>query len=308
MKAVITGATGAIGTALIQELLDNNAEVLVICRRNSIRRKAITQHERVKVIEADLEELACLQVNVFQTPYDVFYHLAWAGTVGNSRNDIYMQNENIRYTLDAVRLAKKIGCRTFVGIGSQAEYGRYEGILSERTPTFPENGYGIAKLCAGQMVRELAHQLNMKYIWTRVFSVYGPHDGMQSMVMSGIMKMLQGVHTSYTAGEQMWDYLYSRDAARALNLLAQKGCEGVYCLASGISRPLKEYIYCIRNCIDEKIELGIGELPYSEKQVMNLQADISKLKQETGFEPMYSFGKGVKETVEWCKAYERKMG
>ena len=55
----------------------------------------------------------------------------------------------------------KLGCYKFIGAGSQAEYGRVEGKLTALTLTFPENGYGIAKLCAGQMSRILCEQKNM---------------------------------------------------------------------------------------------------------------------------------------------------
>ena len=62
-----------------------------------------------------------------------------------------LQNNNVKYALQAVKAAKELGCTRFVGAGSQAEYGRVEGTLTPDTPAFPENGYGIAKLCAGQM-------------------------------------------------------------------------------------------------------------------------------------------------------------
>lgn len=96
------------------------------------------------------------------------------------------QLQNIQYTLDAVELASRIGCKKFVGAGSQAEYGRVEGVLSASTPVFPENGYGIAKLCAGQMSRILCEQKQIEHIWTRILSIYGPYDGENTMIMSSI--------------------------------------------------------------------------------------------------------------------------
>ena len=60
----------------------------------------------------------------------MFYHFGWDGTFGNSRNNMYGQNLNVKYALDAVKAAKATGCHTFVGAGSQAEYGRFEGKLS----------------------------------------------------------------------------------------------------------------------------------------------------------------------------------
>lgn len=89
------------------------------------------------MVETDLSEISRLS-QLINDKYDVFYHLAWAGTTGKARNDMYLQNENIKFTLDAVELASKLGCKVFIGAGSQAEYGRYEGRLTPDTPVFPE--------------------------------------------------------------------------------------------------------------------------------------------------------------------------
>jgi len=207
-RAVITGATGAIGSALINELISHNIEVLVFCREGSARNGVIPEHPLVTKKYCSLDQLADIS-NDTGKDYDVFYHFAWAGTTGTARNDMHLQNQNVRYSLDAVGAAKRFGCTTFIGAGAQAEYGRVEGLLTPQTPAFPENGYGIAKLCAGQMTRELAHQNGMKHIWMRILSVYGPNDGSQSMVMSTITKLQQGIVPQLTKGEQLWDDLYS---------------------------------------------------------------------------------------------------
>ena len=237
-RAVITGPTGAIGMALITQCIREGWEVLAVCHRGSARISSIPVHPRVKILETELSELGQLE-QVIEGRYDVFYHFAWAGTTGAARNDMYLQNQNVRYALDAVAAAKRFGCQLFIGAGSQAEYGRVEGLLRPDTPTFPEMGYGIGKLCAGQMTREYAHQLGMEHIWVRILSVYGPNDGTQSMVMSTILKLKNGEVPEFTKGEQLWDYLYSGDAANAFRLLGEKGCDGkVYVLGSGKARPL----------------------------------------------------------------------
>jgi len=299
MRAIITGATGAVGHALIEELVNNNIEVLIFVRKDSARNASIPKHKLVNIIECSLEQLKDIQ-NVTGKKYDVFYHFAWSGTTGDARNDMYLQNQNVKYSLDAVDVAKRFGCDTFIGAGSQAEYGRVDGLLKVNTPTFPENGYGIGKLCAGQMTREYAHKFGIKHIWVRILSVYGPYDGKQSMVMSTINKLKQGIVPKFTKGEQMWDYLYSKDAAEAFRLLAEKGHDGkVYVLGSGKVKPLSEYIYDIKNCVNPYCEVAMGAIPYSEKQVMHLEADISELKKDTGFGPKTIFIDGIKETLKW---------
>lgn len=303
-KVVITGPTGAIGIALINVLIEADVEVVAVCRKGSARINNIPKDVRVKCIELDLDSLKNLP-EIVQDSYDVFYHFGWDGTFGNSRNNMQGQLNNIQYTLDAVEVASQLGCKKFVGAGSQAEYGRVEGVLALNTPTFPENGYGIAKLCAGQMSRILCEQKGMEHVWTRILSVYGPYDSENTMLMSTIKKLLNDEVPALTKGEQQWDYLYSKDAAKAMYFIGLHGKHGkIYCIGSGKTRPLLDYVKMLRNEIDEAAELGVGEIPYAEKQVMYLCADIQELTKDTGFVPEYSFEQGILETIDWYKGRE----
>lgn len=300
-RAIITGATGAVGIALIHTLIQNHVEAVAVVRPDSKRKKNIPDHPLVSKVECELNQLASLREKLHGT-YDAFYHLGWSGTTGSGRDDLKTQNLNVKYTLDAADAAKELGCTVFVGAGSQAEYGRYEGKLNEDVPVNPENGYGIAKLSAGLMSRIACRQRGLKHIWTRILSVYGPFDGEHSMVIDTIGKLLNKETPAFTKAEQKWDYLYSADAGLALYLLGLKGKDGkTYCIGSGQARPLKEYIEIIKNVIDPDMSLEFGKIPYSEKQVMHLCADISSLKEDVGFEPRYLFREGIVKTVEWYK-------
>lgn len=139
-----------------------------------------------------------------------------------------LQTQNIRYTLDAVELAKQLGCQVFVGAGSQAEYGRVTGSLSAHTPAFPENGYGIAKLCAGQMSRIACRQQGIRHVWARILSVYGTFEGPNTMVMSSIRTLLRGERPLFTGSEQMWDYLFPKTLPTACILWRKRGLTGLF--------------------------------------------------------------------------------
>ena len=300
-RVIITGPTGAIGMALIQKCIEMGTEVAAVCHRGSARIARIPVSDRVKVVECSLDEMKKLP-ELLEGRYDGFFHFAWACTAGTGRNDTEAQTQNIRYTMDAVEAAAKLGCECFIGAGSQAEYGRVEGKLTADTPTFPENGYGIAKLCAGQLSGLRCGQLGIRHIWFRVLSVYGRYDGEQTMIMSSIRKMLNRESPEYTPAEQMWDYLYSEDAAQAFYLAAEKGRDGaVYCLGSGQARPLKEYIEIMRDEIAPGLSIRFGAKPYAEKQVMYLCADISDLQKDTGFVPQVGVREGIRKTVEWWR-------
>lgn len=300
-RVVITGATGMIAVALTKYLVNKGIEVYAICRPNSTKMSNIIKSNNVKILECDISDLCSLK-DKFSLQCDAFYHFGWAGTFGDSRNDVYLQNLNVKYTLDAVKLAHELGCKVFVGAGSQAEYGAKNEKITPDTTTNPENGYGIAKYTAGKLSRILAQQLGIKHIWTRILSVYGPNDNNFTMVMSSINKLLNGEKPSYTKGEQMWDYLYCDDAARAMYLMGEKGKnKATYCLGSSKVRPLKEYITLIRDNIDSTLPLGLGEVEYSPNQVMYLCADITNLTEDTGFVPNIDFESGIKNTINWVK-------
>lgn len=257
-SAVITGPTGAVGTALCKLLAQEQITVWAVVRPESKRSGHLKEIDGVHIISCDASQLS--QLSGIEA--DAFFHLAWAKTTGQGRNDMPAQIRNIQYTIDAVYAASRLGCRVFIGAGSQAEYGRVEHALTPDTPCFPENGYGMAKLCAGQMSRTECEKLGIEHIWPRILSVYGPHDGMGSMVSSVIRTLLKGECPALTAGEQIWDFLYADDAARALYLLALYGKSGaVYPLGSGQARSLKDYITMLRDAIDPSLLLGFGEFP-----------------------------------------------
>ena len=301
-RAMITGGTGMLGLALMRLLVQEGIEVLVLVHPGSSKCDRIPSHPLIRAVPCGLEDLHELQV---EETYDAFFHFAWAGTYGDGRNQMYLQTDNIRYTLDAVELARRSGCQVFCGAGSQAEYGRVEGKLSSATPVHPETGYGMAKLCAGKMSRRMCAGYGMRHIWFRILSTYGPFDGAQTMVMSGIRQMLAGQRPRYTKGEQLWDYLHCDDAARAFYLAACRGKDGaVYCVGSGQPRYLKEYITAIRDAAAPGMEIGLGEVPYFENQVMYLCADLTELTEDTGFVPQISFEEGIAETVRWCRAQQ----
>ncbi len=297
-SAVVTGPTGAVGTALCKLLAEEQIKVYAVVHPESKRAEHLKTIDGVRIIPCDAAELSQLS----DIEADAFFHLAWAKTTGQGRNDMPAQIDNIRYTIDAVHAASRLGCKVFVGAGSQAEYGRVDHALTPYTPCFPENGYGMAKLCAGQMSRIECEKLGIDHIWPRILSVYGPHDGENAMIPQVIRKLLSGEKPALTAGEQIWDYLYAGDAAEALYRLALMGKAGrIYPLGSGHAQPLRAYIEALRDAVDPSLPLGFGEVSYGEKQVMHLEADIDALQRDTGFEPETDFAVGSRKTIDWVR-------
>ncbi len=304
-----------IGLALIGKCIEEGTEVLAFVNPGSKRKDRIPDHPLVTVKECALADMRALcegaasssLVTPGTTPelpasYDTFYHLAWASTSHAGRNEVRPHIDNITYTIDAVELAAAYGCKRFIGAGSQAEYGRVAETLTPDTSANPETPYGSAKLCAGQMSRIRCEQRGIEHIWTRILSAYGPGDTDHTLISSLIRTLDAGEHFSTTAGEQIWDFIYADDAAEALYLIGERGITGeTYLIASGNAKPLKEYIETAKSVIAPNASIGYGEIPYSDRQVMHLAANISELTQDTGFTPKIDFATGIRWTYEWYK-------
>ena len=293
--------------ALISELIARNTEVLVLLREGSNERDRLFDHPLVRRVYCSLEHIS--ELSLSGEKYDQFYHLAWAGTVGEARGDTELQISNIKYAVDAVALASRLGCSVFVGAGSQAEYGVTVEKLSSQTPIFPQSAYGAAKLCAGQMSRIACREYGLRHVWARILSVYGPYQSKSSVLYYAINQLLDGKSAELTECEQIWDFMYSADAARALIALAERGRDGgVYCLGSGKARPLREYLEIVRDKIDKDAVLGFGAIPYAAGHLMHLEADIGELMGDTGYVPGTSFEEGIEETIRFYRVQSAEVG
>lgn len=300
-QVIVTGATGMLGASMIEQMVADGIKVTAVIRPNSKKRSNLIDHENIQVVECDIDELLTLK-SVLTGTYDTFYHFAWDGTYGDSRNDAMLQEKNVRNTLEAVELAHVLGCQVFVGAGSQAEFGFVEGELSDQIPKNPVTGYGIAKYTAGRLSAIMCERLGMRQSWGRIVSTYGPRDNSYTMVMSSVIGMLNGERMSFTKGDQIWDYVYGGDCSRAFYLIGKYGKHGkAYTIGSGKSKLLREYIEIIRDVVNPSLEIGIGERDYYPNQVMRLTADISELTEDTGFVPEIDFAEGIRRTMEWYK-------
>ncbi|HPN64388.1 MAG TPA: NAD(P)-dependent oxidoreductase [Candidatus Goldiibacteriota bacterium] len=301
VKAVITGASSMLGIALINECIKNGIGVTAVARPGSAKNRHIPAGDGVNIIELGLSEIQKLPA-ALSGNHDVFFHLGWTNTDKNGRNDVLMQRENIEYTLNAVKAAKEAGCVKFIGAGSQAEYGRYERKINPDMKVSPETPYGAAKYSAGKLSAMYAEKIGLGHIWARVFSAYGPHDSDSTMIMYCISKLLKKEKPSLTKCGQKWDYIYCDDAALAFRLLWEKGRDKtVYNIGSGKVKKLSVYARAIRDAIDPKLPLGIGERDYAPGQVMHLCAGIDGLVKDTGFKPAVKFEDGIKRTIKWAE-------
>ncbi len=300
-KVIITGASGPLGIMLTQQCIRNNIKVLAIVRPGSKNRKNILEHELIQIVECDIARIESVARNI-REQFDVCFHLAWTHTGDEGRLDPFLQEENILSTLNAAKCALQLGCKVFIGAGSQAEYGKLDKKTNELTEERPDTMYGVTKLAAGRLVMEYCRQNGMRCNWVRIFAVYGPYENDYIFTSYVIRSLMAREVPELTPCGQIWDYLYTEDAVHALLLVAEKAKEsGIYCLGSGAPKSIREYVSLIRDAIDPNLPLGIGKRPYGKAQIMHLEADISKITADTGFVPRYSFEEGIKKTIDWYR-------
>ncbi len=304
-RVIITGATSMIGVALVEECLRNHVEVLAIVRRASKHADRLPQSELLTVRECNLDEMALL---TDLEGYDVFYHLAWDYTSKAVRDNPVLQEKNIRYTLEAVELAVRAGCHKFIGAGSQAEYGPVEGVIFPDTAVCPQIAYGAAKYAAGKLSRKLCDNYHMIHVWARVFSVYGRNDNTDTMLDYAIKQFLKGETAFFSAGIQPWDYLYESDAGRVFYLLGEKSEESkVYCVASGNSRPLRQFVLEMKKAFGKEARCEFAE-EQPEGKVYGLQADITELVHDIGYVPRITFAEGIADMIAYKRGEYNEKG
>ena len=109
-----------IGTALIEECVKQNVEIYAVISSSSGKQSRLPDSSLIHLIDCSLETLDHLP-ELIPAGCDTFYHIAWGNTGENRNRSTELQSRNISYTLDAVRAANALGCKRFIGAGSQAE-------------------------------------------------------------------------------------------------------------------------------------------------------------------------------------------
>lgn len=295
-KIVITGATGFIGVPLVKKFIEYEYEVYAVVRPNSPNLARLQKMVGVQIVPLDMHDIADLPSHVKEA--DCFIHTAWEGIRGASRMNEKIQQSNYECSMQAAKAAQAIGCKTFLGIGSQAEYGISEVEISEEMPENPTTEYGKMKLKTYRALREQYANTDMKILWGRVFSAYGPGDTSTSLIDTCIRDMRVGNELSLTECIQDWNYIYIDDVVEVIfRLITAENCEGVYNIASQDNRSLKEYVLELKNILKSDSNIRFGAVPYGEAGTVGFKVNIEKLYRTLQWKPEVSFADGIRKKI-----------
>ena len=306
-KAIVTGANGFVGSAVCKELTETGVEVIAVVRNQESDISRIEKLRGIKIIYSDISDFVNLADIISDRDIDVFYHFAWTGSSGPLRGDHDVQLNNVRYTCDSIKACSALNCHKFVFASSIMEYEVSALMETENKPGI-NTLYCSAKVAADYMAKALANANSISYIRAVISNIYGPGETSPRLINTSLRKMLNGEHCSFSAGEQMYDFIYITDAAKAFASIGNKGKSNKsYYIGSLEPQPLKFFLMEMRDCVDSNIEIGLGELPFSGVSLTYNEFDIEAVKNDTGFVPETSFSEGINMTLKWLKGINNEF-
>lgn len=300
--AVVTGANGFVGSAVVKELLSNNYKVYAVVRNNHSDR--LSDLDNVEIVNCELSDIDRLSEQITEK-CDVFYHFAWSGSAGKDRANTRLQLDNVQWAVESIRAAKKFGCSRFVFAGSIVEK---ECLAAAYTGgNRPGLGYiyGGGKVAAHILCSSVAVAEGIDLLWGEITNAYGVGEVSPRLVNSTIRKCIAGVSPEFTAGTQNYDFVYIDDVARAFRLIGENGKPFTsYVIGSSAAKPLKEFLLEMKDAIAPELPFKFGDVPFTGIDLPLSDFDCRKTEEDTGFKAEISFAEGCRRTFEWWKERE----
>lgn len=311
-RVIITGATSMLGVALVNECSRQGVKVFAVVRPGTEKVARLPRNPMVTAIECDLSDYGSLHEKIqCEETIDAFFHLAWTSAKKEDRQNKEVQSVNVSYVKSAMLAASRLGCRQFIGAGSQAEYGIMNKLTNENTICKPINEYGKSKYTAYIGGKEEAQRYAIAFTWVRIFSLYGIYESEDTLIQQLKRSLKNMEPIGLTKCSQTWDYLHVEDAAAAFYELANKMISGLYCLGSGTPKPLREYVETVAkvyvqsrreagsDCIENDVmrSLDFGAVPMAKEQSTVVAPDITKLREAINFSPKMGFREGIRHLI-----------
>lgn len=326
MKILITGGAGFIGSAVVRQLITESEATVInvdkLTYAGNLESVAeVATNPRYHFERVDICDAPALQRLFTQYQPDAVMHLAAESHVDRSIDGpaqfietniigTYTLLETAREYWAALPADRKQGFR-FHHISTDEVYGSLgaEGFFTEETPYQPNSPYSASKASSDHLVRAWHHTYGLPVVTTNCSNNYGSYHFPEKLIPLVIIKALRGEPLPvYGKGDNIRDWLYVDDHARALRLVLEKGRLGeTYNIGGHNERTNLEVVQAICTLLDELVP-GSSYAPHAKLITFvtdrpghdrRYAIDASKIERELGWCPHETFESGLRKTVQW---------
>lgn len=299
MAVLVTGGSGLIGSHVVRECVVSQ-QIPVVLFDAKPPGDNLADLPGVHVVMGDLADLSLLADAIYRFAVDRIIHCAAALTMAIEEAPAMGVRVNIGGTVGVLEAARSLGVKRFVLVSSRSVYGQDTAqLLAEDAPIRPGNVYGITKMAAELFGRHYARQYGMEVVAVRLPVVYGGQQLSAVRPTAPIMDMVErarrGQPIVMRGGEQRVELVHVRDAARGLVLAATVPDlpNHVYNLGSGEPLTIRQTAEILQGLLpDATVHEEQGDNP---GLATSAWLDISRARQELGYEPEFTFESGIRE-------------
>jgi len=311
----VTGATGLLGSWLVEELLSQGAQVTCLVRDWVPGCKFINEGliNSVNIVRGELEDYMVLLRSINENEIDTVFHLGAQTIVGtSSRSALSTFEANIRGTwnlLEACKNCSRLIQRIIVASSDKA-YGSHEHLpYTEATPLQGQFPYDVSKSCADLISISYFHSYHLPIAITRCGNLFGGGDLNFNRLVPGTIRSAMNNEAPIVRsdGTYIRDYFYVRDAVKAyLNLAEQLPDERFIGQAFnfGNEQPLSviEMVQIILRLMN-KAQLKAIILNESTNEIQKQYLDCTKARQMLNWRPAFTLEDALLETIAWYQDY-----
>ena len=319
-SALVTGATGFVGSALVDRLLAENVRVTCLVRpRSDSNARNLIDAGRIRLVEVPSFEVPVLQSNLAGISAEVIFHLASYGVQQTDRDTDQLVQGNVAIVIQLLQATAHWPLRRFVHTGSCSEYGTSAlagQLIAETEPIQPKSLYGAVKAASVLCGSAMAASLDVPFVTLRLFGVYGTRERPPRLIPYLISRLRDDQPVDLTPGEQVRDFLFEDDVTSAfLDAATADGLESgeVYNVCSSQPTRIREIGEMVADAMGKPRELlHWGERPYRPDELMWLVGDNRRFRAATGWTPKVGLREGIARVLvhacESGKGGERRYG
>ncbi|MBT8383937.1 MAG: dTDP-glucose 4,6-dehydratase [Ignavibacteria bacterium] len=306
---LITGGAGFIGSNFINYILDEHSDYNIVnldklTYAGNLENLVTSEGKKnYKFVKGDIAN-AELVNSLFQK-YDINYVINFAAESHVDRSilgsEIFFRS-NVLGTNVLLEAARKFSTEKFVQISTDEVYGSLgeEGLFTENTPIHPNSPYSVSKASADMMALAFYHTYGVPVVITRCSNNYGPFQFPEKLIPLMIINSINGKKLPvYGDGMNIRDWIYVADHNKAIERVFEKGMIGeVYNIGASTEMPNIEIIKLILNKLGKSEDMinFVKDRPGHDRRYA---IDSSKIKNELGWEPLFSFEEAISNTIEW---------